>query len=257
MEINKDIADLQAAEEYRNKRNKFILCYHNFNVKNFKKASAQIRKIAEAAGSPISIAVVPSIGGVPESEAEEFQATIQQFVDEGYEIMIHGARHRADLAVNRTVVGKIAQWISGNEAEFAGLDEKFTIALLKRSLALWKANCSHAIPSGFVPPIWFGNRHLREQALEQFDHYEDLHYIYSKNDGAVKKIKSNALSFSIVPDILLGIAQTNACLRMMLPGGIHRLVFHQKDFVTIGEKRIMNLIRYVSTMREKVMYKDL
>ena len=44
---------------------------------------------------------------------------------------------------------------------------------------------------------------------------------------------------------------------MMLPGGVHRLVFHDKDFRTIGEKRILNMVRYTSTMREKIMYRDL
>lgn len=256
MEINKDIADIEAAEAIQRKKKKFILCYHNFNARNFKKASIQIRKLAEAAGSPISIAVVPSIGGVPESEAEEFQETIQQFVKDGYEIMLHGARHRADLAVSRNLVGKIAMWISNNEAEFAGLNEKFTIALLKRSLALWKANGS-GHPSGFVPPIWFGNRFLKDNALEIFDYYEDLHYIYKREEAGHKRIKSKALSFSIVPNMLLGLSQTNACLQMLLPGGVHRLVFHDKDFQTIGEKRILNMVRYASTMREKVMYKDL
>ena len=67
MEINKDIADIRAAEAILHKKKKYLLCYHNFNVKNCKKSAEEIRKIATAAGSPISIAVVPSIGGVPES----------------------------------------------------------------------------------------------------------------------------------------------------------------------------------------------
>ena len=71
MEQNKDIADIQAAEATSQKKKKFILCYHSFSVKNFKKASIQIRKLAEAVGSPISIAVIPAMGAAPESEAEQ------------------------------------------------------------------------------------------------------------------------------------------------------------------------------------------
>ena len=37
MEINKDIADIRAAEEILHKKKKYLLCYHNFNVKNCKK----------------------------------------------------------------------------------------------------------------------------------------------------------------------------------------------------------------------------
>lgn len=256
MEQNKDIADIQAAEATFQKKKKFILCYHSFSVNNFKKASVQIRKLAEAAGSPISIAVIPAFGAAPESEAEQFREELDKFVKEGYEIMLHGARHRADLSLNRSIAGKLALLVSNNEAEFAGIDERFTQALLKRSLALWKAH-GNGKPSGFIPPIWFGNKYLKEQALEIFDYYEDFHGIYQKIKGNIKKTNSATLSFSILPTPILGIAQTYACLRMLLPGGVHRLVFHDKDFRTIGEKRILNMVRYISTMREKIMYKDL
>ena len=97
MEQNKDIADIQAAEATFQKKKKFILCYHSFSVNNFKKASVQIRKLAEAAGAPISIAVIPAFGAAPESEAEQFREELEKFVKDGYEIMLHGARHRADL----------------------------------------------------------------------------------------------------------------------------------------------------------------
>lgn len=256
MEQNKDIADIQAAEATFQKKKKFILCYHSFSVNNFKKASVQIRKLAEAAGSTISIAVIPAFGAAPESEAEQFREELDKFVKEGYEIMLHGARHRADLSLNRSIAGKLALLVSNNEAEFAGIDERFTQALLKRSLALWKAH-GNGKPSGFIPPIWFGNKYLKEQALEIFDYYEDFHGIYQKVKGNIKKTNSATLSFSILPTPILGIAQTYACLRMLLPGGVHRLVFHDKDFRTIGEKRILNMVRYISTLREKIMYKDL
>ena len=256
MEQNKDIADIQAAEATFQKKKKYILCYHSFSVNNFKKASVQIRKLAEAAGAPISIAVIPAFGAAPESEAEQFREELEKFVQEGYEIMLHGARHRADLSLKRSISGKLALLVSNNEAEFAGIDERFTQALLKRSLALWKAHGTGK-PSGFIPPIWFGNKYLKEQALSIFDYYEDFHGIYQKVKGNVKKTSSSTLSFSILPTPLLGIAQTYACLRMLLPGGVHRLVFHDKDFRTIGEQRILNMVRYISTMREKIMYKDL
>ena len=229
MEQNKDILDIQAAEANQHKKKKFILCYHSFSATNFKRARTQIRKLADAAGAPISIAVVPSIGAVPESEADEFREELEKFVQEGYEIMLHGARHRADLFIKRSLQGKFA---------------------------LWNAHGTEK-PSGFIPPIWFGNKYLKNLALDIFDYYEDYHGIYQKTESGIKKTKSRPLSFSIYPPAMLGIVQTYACLRMLLPGGTHRLVFHDKDFRTIGEKRILNMVRYVSTMREKIMYRDL
>ena len=117
MEINKDIADIRAAEAILHKKKKYLLCYHNFNVKNCKKSAEEIRKIAAAAGSPISIAVVPSIGGVPESEADAFREEIGKFVQEGYEILLHGVRHNADLFIKRNPIGKLALAISHNRQQ--------------------------------------------------------------------------------------------------------------------------------------------
>ncbi|PWJ60700.1 MULTISPECIES: DUF2334 domain-containing protein [unclassified Fibrobacter] len=256
MEMNKDIADLQAAEQKRHKDKKYILCYHNLTVKNCKKAVVEIRKIAEAAGSPISIAVVPSVGGVPESEIEYFHEELEKFVNEGYEILLHGARHRADLFINRNFIGRAALWLSNNGAEFAGLNERFSQALLNRSLALWNANGSGQ-PTGFIPPVWFANKHLKSQALEQLDYYEDLCRIYKKTDISFTSLKSKVLTFSVIPQFLLGIAQSVACLTMLLPGGTPRLVIHNSDFQTIGEKRLLNMVRYASSLREKIMYRDL
>lgn len=256
MEINKDIADLQAAEARMHKEKKYILCYHNFTVKNCKKAVGEIRKIAEAAGSPISIAVVPSVGGVPESEIEYFRDELEKFVNDGYEILLHGARHCADLFIHRNIIGKVALWFSNNGAEFAGLNERFSQALLNRSLALWKAN-GIGQTTGFIPPVWFANKHLQKQALEKFDHYEDLCHVYKKTDISFSATPSRVLTFSVIPRFLLGFAQSYACLTMLLPGGIPRLVIHNSDFQTIGEKRLLNMVRYASSLREKIMYRDL
>lgn len=253
MEINKDIADLEAEETRKSKRKKFVLCYHSLNVRNCKSASVKIRKLAEAVGSPISVAVVPSIGGVPESEAEAFREEVGKLMDEGFEIVLHGARHRADLFVKRNPWGKLGLVLSHNGAEFSGLNEKLSQTLLKRAVALWDAH-GYGRPVGFVPPVWLGNRHLKNQVLEQFETYEDINYIY-KNDGRV--IRSQLFTFSIVPRIFLALAMTIACVRLMLPFGVPRVVIHAKDFSVVGEKGILNLVRFAGAVREKVLYKDL
>lgn len=256
MEINKDIADLESAADRKRKAKKFLLCYHNFNVKNCKRASVEIRKIAEAVGSPISIAVVPSIGAVPESEAEFFRESIEQFIKDGYEIVLHGARHRADLFVYRSFFGRVALWLSHNGAEFAGLSKRFSQSLLDRGLAMWNAH-DLGKASGFVPPVWIDNKYLRRQALEHFDNYEDLTYIYKKNGSGFRAIGSPLFTFSVIPKLLLGSYMAIACIAFWCPFGTPRLVFHSEDFRNIGEKRVLNMARYAAAMRENIMYKDL
>lgn len=256
MEINKDIADLELAENRKRMAKKFVLCYHNFNVKNCKRASTEIRKIAAAVGSPITIAVVPSIGGVPESEAEYFCEQIEQFIQDGYEIVLHGARHRADLFVKRSFFGKVALWLSHNGAEFAGLSKRFSQALLDRGMALWNA---HGLgkASGFVPPVWIDNKYLRAQALKHFDNYEDMICIYKKKGENVKTFGSPLITFSALPKFLLGPYMAIACFIFWAPAGTPRLVFHSEDFRNLGEKRVLSMVRYAAVMRENVKYKDL
>ena len=139
MELNKDIADISAAEAESYKGKRFILCYHDYNIKNFESALVQIEKITKVVGSPISIAVVPAIGAAPEDERERFCESIEKLKSEGHELLLHGARHAANLGKERSVFGKSALMFSNNVAEFAGLNEEESQALLDRSIALWHA----------------------------------------------------------------------------------------------------------------------
>ena len=276
MELNKDIADISAAEAESYKGKRFILCYHDYNIKNFESALVQIEKITKVVGSPISIAVVPSIGAVPEEERERFCESIEKLKASGHELLLHGARHAANLSKERSVLGKSALMFSNNVAEFAGLNEEESQALLDRSIALWHALGQEELPIGYVPPAWYDNNYLKDQILAKFKTYEDRTTIYKKRDlivsvhedadestekkaeeKPVEKFLSMGISFAGLPDISLGIAQTSACLTIQAPLGTPRLTIHHVDFTSIGEKRILNLVRYALSKREKIFYRDL
>ncbi len=286
MELNKDIADISAAEAENFKGKRFILCYHDYNIKNFESALVQIDKITKVAGSPISIAVVPAIGAAPEEERERFCESIEKLKSEGHELLLHGARHAANLSKERSVFGKSALMFSNNVAEFAGLNEEESQALLDRSIALWHALGQEELPIGYVPPAWYDNNYLKDQILAKFKTYEDRTTIYKKSDLIVsvnddEEVETNAepvaenekepsdkedntekflsfgISFAGLPDISLGVAQTSACLTIQAPIGTPRLTIHHVDFTSIGETRVMNLIRYALSKREKIFYRDL
>ena len=182
MELNKDIADISAAEAESYKGKRFILCYHDYNIKNFESALVQIEKITKVVGSPISIAVVPSIGAVPEEERERFCESIEKLKASGHELLLHGARHAANLSKERSVFGKSALMFSNNVAEFAGLNEEESQALLDRSIALWHALGQEELPIGYVPPAWYDNNYLKDQILAKFKTYEDRTTIYKKSE---------------------------------------------------------------------------
>ena len=286
MELNKDIADISAAEAENFKGKRFILCYHDYNIKNFESALVQIDKITKVVGSPISIAVVPAIGAAPEEERERFCESIEELKSEGHELLLHGARHAANLSKERSVFGKSALMFSNNVAEFAGLNEEESQALLDRSIALWHALGQEELPIGYVPPAWYDNNYLKDQILAKFKTYEDRTTIYKKSDLIVsvnddEEVETNAepvaenekepsgqedntekflsfgISFAGLPDISLGVAQTSACLTIQAPIGTPRLTIHHVDFTSIGETRVMNLIRYALSKREKIFYRDL
>ena len=286
MELNKDIADISAAEAENFKGKRFILCYHDYNIKNFESALVQIDKITKVAGSPISIAVVPAIGAAPEEERERFCESIEKLKSEGHELLLHGARHAANLSKERSVFGKSALMFSNNVAEFAGLNEEESQALLDRSIALWHALGQEELPIGYVPPAWYDNNYLKDQILAKFKTYEDRTTIYKKSDLIVsvnddEEVETNAepvaenekepsskedntekflsfgISFAGLPDISLGVAQTSACLTIQAPIGTPRLTIHHVDFTSIGETRVMNLIRYALSKRKKIFYRDL
>ena len=84
-------------------------------------------------------------------------------MQEGYEILLHGVRHNADLFIKRNPIGKLALAISHNGAEFAGLNKKLSQMLLNRSIALWKAH-GFGRPSGFIAPVWLDNKHLKKNS---------------------------------------------------------------------------------------------
>ena len=128
-----------------------------------------------------------------------------------------------------------------------------------------------------MPPAWYDNNFLKDQILEKFKTYEDRSTIFKKRDlivsvnedadeaedekkadeKTVEKFFSVGISFAGLPDISLGVAQTSACLTIQAPVGTPRLTVHCSDFNSIGEKRVLNLIRYAMSKREKIFYRDL
>lgn len=231
---------------------KFFLCYHDLSVKNAKQAVGQIRRIAQVANSPITVAVIPDVRQAPAADLDFFKGELQSLLQDGFELLLHGTRHLAVDSVDRNFWGKKALALTGNEAEFAGLDDCDSFRLLEQGMALW-GSLGLDLPRGFVPPAWYGNAHLKEQVLCKFDFYEDRFAVYKKS----QKILSPALSFAGLPKLSLNVAQTSACLALRSPVGTPRLVFHPVDFEAIGETRILNLTRFSVSKRKQIFYRDI
>ena len=62
---------------------KFILCYHDFSVRNFRQASEHIRLLSDAADGPIAIAVIPSTEGATEEDIHAFKDELNRLIFAG------------------------------------------------------------------------------------------------------------------------------------------------------------------------------
>lgn len=233
---------------------KFILCYHDFSVRNFRRASEHIRLLSDAADGPIAIAVIPSTEGATEEDIHAFKDELNRLIFAGHELLLHGSKHLASQPFSRSVLGKAALFLTDNEAEFAGLDEWDSFVLLEQATERWNA-LSLPLLSGFVPPAWYGNPFLKKQVLEKFAFYEGRFAVYKKNGK--EKVFSPAISFAGLPVRSLSLVELCAKLVLRLPLGVPRLVFHPVDFETLGKERISSLAREFSWCRKKILYREL
>ncbi len=234
---------------------KFILCYHDFSARNFREASEHVRLLSDAVEGPIAIAVIPSTENVRETDALAFENEVVRLNNLGYELLLHGARHLADRSSARSVIGKAALLLTGGEAEFAGLCERDSLALLELSMKFWNA-LSLSSPSGFVPPAWYGNPSLKRQVLERIAFCEGRLFVNGKSRNR-RNVFSPAISFAGLPawSVPFVMASAKAVLRFSV--GVPRLVFHPVDFENLGVERILSLAKKFAACRKRVLYREL
>ena len=118
---------------------KFILCYHDFSVRNFRRASEHIRLLSDAVCGPIAIAVIPSTEGAAEADVHAFRDELNRLIFAGHELLLHGSSHLASRPFPRSVFGKAALFLTNNEAEFAGLGAWDSFTLIEQAMERWNA----------------------------------------------------------------------------------------------------------------------
>lgn len=226
-----------------------ILCFHDFSVENFRVAKEQICRMMEAAGAPISVAVIPSIAGASAADVQEFIAALDALKNAGHELLLHGMFHRASQNLLRNFFGKVACALTGNEAEFAGLLKEDSQKLFLQATQAWE-NLKQSSPQVFVPPTWYGNAFLKQQVLQTCAVYDGRSAIFWKD----KKKFSPAISFAGLPKWSMKFLCLFAKILFQFSPGIPRLVFHPIDFQILGEKKITGLIRKMAAIRQLKQY---
>lgn len=145
-------------------------------VGNFLQITAELQKFSK--DIKWNLMVIPFLGE-PEGEAlEKFTAELLKWKKEGHSLYLHGYKHKADLSLKRSLLGRLVLHFTNFEAEFAGLSKEDSEMLLQKAMQAWqKLDVGEA--QGFVAPAWYG-RLLNLCKSLGFEHYSSRFIIWSK-----------------------------------------------------------------------------
>jgi Predicted deacetylase len=117
---------------------KFLLCFHDFSVWNYRKVAPILEELRDLAGAPFSVLVIPDTEKASPEAVQGFRETLLQLKNEGFELALHGYKHRAEFSQGPQLQwGLIGMNLTHGEAEFAGLSEYESSRLLQAGLDAW------------------------------------------------------------------------------------------------------------------------
>ena len=234
---------------------KFLLCFHDFSVWNFQKVTPVLENLKDLVGAPFSVLVIPDTDGADTEAINAFRDTLVQLKNEGFELALHGYKHKAEFSQGRSYMGLIGMNLTHREAEFAGLTEYESSRLLQQGFSAWKTLLGDSTtPAAFVPPTWYSNQFLPGQVRALGLLYEDR-YALTAADG--RRYASPVASFAGIPDFMQCPAFKFGEIILKIPVGLPRIALHPVDFPSRSAK-IHDLIRTaLNCGRKLTLYREL
>ena len=234
---------------------KFLLCFHDFSVWNYQAVLPELESLKDFCGRGFSILVIPSTEGAGEEAVAGFRDALARLKAEGFELALHGYKHKAEFSQGRSYMGLIGMNLTGGEAEFAGLCEYESGRLLQAGLDAWKGLFPEGgRPVAFVPPTWYSNTFLPMQVRAAKMLYEDR---FSITTVQGRRYASLVTSFAGIPKTLENAAAKFGRIMMEFPFGIPRLAVHPVDFPRLNGT-IRDIVRVAqSNGRKLVHYSEL
>ena len=137
---------------------KFLLCFHDFSVWNYTKVTPVLEELKDLVGAPFSVLVIPDTEKATPEAVQGFRETLLRLKGEGFELALHGYKHKAEFSQGRSYMGLIGMNLTNGEAEFAGLSEYESDRLLQAGLAAWNELFGEQVekPVAFIPPTCGG-----------------------------------------------------------------------------------------------------
>lgn len=234
---------------------KFLLCFHDFNVWNYQKTVPVLEELKDLLGAPFNILVIPDTEKAPTDAIEGFKKELFKLKEEGFELALHGYKHKAEFSQGRNYMGLVSMNLTHGEAEFAGLSEYESSRLLHAGLSAWASLLGKDTkPAAFIPPTWYSNKFLPSQVHAEKMLYEDR---YSLVSARGKRHVSPVASFAGIPGFLLRPAFKFGEIILKVPVGLPRIALHPVDFPQ-RQTEVHNLIRTaLGNGRKPVLYSDL
>ena len=237
----------------------FLLCFHDFSVWNFRTSLPILEELKDLAGAPFSVLVIPDTENASDEAVAEYRDVLRKLKSEGFELALHGFKHKAEFSQGRSYAGLIGMNLTSGEAEFAGLCEYESSRLLQAALDAWKKlfadeNGNVEKPVAFIPPTWFSNKYLPGQVRAEKMLYEDR---FSMTTAHGIRYSSPVASFAGIPDFLVRPAFKFGELILKVPAGLPRIALHPVDFPTRADA-VRSLVRVaLGSGRKLVLYRDL
>ncbi len=237
---------------------KFLLCFHDFSVWNFQKVVPYLRDLRTLAGAPFSVLVIPDTEGASEESVGAFRKTLAELRNEGFELALHGYKHKAEFSQGRSYMGLFGMSVTGGEAEFAGLCEYESSRLLQAGLEAWdkllnaggdSSETAPVRPAAFVPPTWYSNKYLPMQVRGMKMLYEDR---FSLTTVRGRRYASPVVSFAGIPEFLVNPAFKFGQLMFNIPAGIPRIALHPVDFPERADL-VRDLVRVALNSRRRLV----
>ena len=234
---------------------RFLLCFHDFSVWNYQNVTPVLEDLKDLAGAPFSVLVIPDTENATPEAIEGFRGVLRKLKSEGFELALHGFKHKAEFSQGRSYAGLVGMNLTSGEAEFAGLSQYESSRLLQAALEAWKKlfadeNGIAEAPVAFVPPTWFSNKFLPGQVRAEKMLYEDR-FSLTTADGV--RCASPVASFAGIPKATEKAAIAYAAFIMKLPVGLPRLAVHPVDFPRLRDV-VRDTIREALNNRRKLVH---
>ena len=234
---------------------RFLLCFHDFSVWNFRMSLPILEELKDLAGAPFSVLVIPDTENASDEAVAEYRDVLRKLKSDGFELALHGFKHKAEFSQGRSYAGLIGMNLTSGEAEFAGLCEYESSRLLQAALDAWKKlfadeNGNVEKPVAFIPPTWFSNKYLPGQVRAEKMLYEDR---FSMTTAHGIRYSSPVASFAGIPKATENAAFIYAEGILKFPFGVPRIAVHPADFPRLRDD-VRDTIRVALNNRRKLVH---